>query len=214
MKKITALILVLLMSGMLMFSCNGNSGDTSSTNQQSQSSTTSKTPESSTDDTSNSTNDDPKLNLPNKKFDVTLNMTVQCTEEGRENNYRSFEFWSDEETADAVNVATTARSRWLEDTYGIKLKMTYTKELTDPVKDAILAIETDGTLDIIATGSLELGKVAANGYFYDYNELNSKFNGGKGWINLEAPWWDQTCISDLSLTHKTFFITGDISTKI
>ncbi|MEG1742630.1 MAG: hypothetical protein RR246_00490, partial [Clostridia bacterium] len=99
MKKITALLIVILMFATMLFSCNSDSTTSSTSSESKQNSTSSKSDDSSSD-VSNSTNNDPKLNLPDKKWDVTLKMMVQCGDKNREQEYRYFEFWSDEATED------------------------------------------------------------------------------------------------------------------
>ncbi|MEG2003225.1 MAG: hypothetical protein RR057_01335, partial [Clostridia bacterium] len=164
MKKITALLIVILMFATMLFSCNSDSTTSSTSSESKQNSTSSKSDDSSSD-VSNSTNNDPKLNLPDKKWDVTLKMMVQCGDKNREQEYRYFEFWSDEATEDIVNVEVTSRSEWLKEKYGIALKLSYTAESNGAVKSAEAALSGGEQYDLIASAALDIGAVASNGYF-------------------------------------------------
>ncbi|MEG2003224.1 MAG: hypothetical protein RR057_01330, partial [Clostridia bacterium] len=39
---------------------------------------------------------------------------------------------------------------------------------------------------------------------------NKQYNDGKGWMNFDAPWWDQGVVKGLTVDNKLFFAVGDI----
>jgi len=119
----------------------------------------------------------------------------------------SGDFWHDydfsytEETGDALNDAAYRRMRDVEDQLGIKFSV------YNPPNN----------------GGDELRKsVTTNDYAYDMSCINPRGSATLSQQNilknlkaietldLSAPWWDQNCVSDLSINNKLYMITGDI----
>ena len=100
-----------------------------------------------------------------------------------------------------INDAVYERNTYIEEKYNVVIKDMPAISPTDKAKTLILAGETftavtDG-LSALAT------TLVVNNWLADYNAMPG--------IKLENVWWDQAMNSDLSVKHKLYFVTGDIS---
>lgn len=211
MKKIIALLLITVMVCAMLVACGEDKPVDTSKPDASQENPTSQpeqsTPEDASETSEEASAEGEQLLLPDKYWGKTLEMVVNKT-----HYYEEFEFWWDEEVVDENPVvdAIVERSRILSDNYGITLNVTFVDGLGKPQAAVENAINGTLQLDLIADGAQSLAPKTVNGWYLDLYEENAKYNDGKGWLNLEASWWDQTAIRDLSFGNKLYFVTGDI----
>ncbi len=146
--------------------------------------------------------------LPEKKWDVELTWASQYTE-GDKTDVHYYEVWCEEDLGDTVSKTVLNRSRWLEDTYGIRINMLWNPE-GGAVSYAEKAVSSNLPLDVITSSAFGIGPTLQNGFFYDLAEVNTQFNDGKGWLTLDASYWDQNAIRDFSIANRVYMLTGDI----
>lgn len=120
------------------------------------------------------------------------------------NDYFASEVAPKELIQDDVCDALYNRAKLIEQEYGIKLVQEYAENSTKLVATLREQIVNDmNDYQFYISGMLYLAPLAQEGSLYD---LSSIENGN---LNLSAPYWDQAANETLSLTGKTYFITGD-----
>jgi len=205
MKKICSVLLIIAMTVCFLSSCN-DGGETSDV---SVASANSAPAESQGTETESSAGASEECWLPEKKWDTNLIWASEYAE-GDKSDVRYYEIWCDEDLGDTVSKSVLARSRWLENTYGITIEMLWTNSEDGAVAYAKKAQESNLPLDVITAPIYDIAPTITEGYFYDFREINSTFNDGKGWIKLDEPYWDQNSMHDYSISNKVFMLTGDI----
>lgn len=107
-----------------------------------------------------------------------------------------------EETGDVMNDIVYARNRAVEEKYNVKIEG---KSDTYTNVNATLKKEVQGGLtdyDLYFSNSYA-AELASGGFLYQIDELPN--------VNLSNPWWDQAALEGLSIAHKNYLVTGDIS---
>nr|MBQ4319512.1 hypothetical protein [Clostridia bacterium] len=142
----------------------------------------------------------PLDNLPDKKFDgYEFRILSRNPERGWK--WESIDIASENENGEPINDAVFTRNRELEEEYDVKVKNVAVKAPVTDLNTAILAGEDRA--DIVTDGLSYLFQTLPSKYTVNFNELP--------YINMEAEWWDQRMISELSIKNKVYFMTGDIS---
>lgn len=119
----------------------------------------------------------------------------------------SGEFWHDydfsftEETGDQLSDAAYRRMRDVEDQLGIKFTV-YNPGNNggDELKKTVTS--SDYAYDLSCINPRGSASLSQSNYLVDLKKMNT--------LDLSAPWWDQNCVSDLSINNKLYMITGDI----
>lgn len=116
--------------------------------------------------------------------------------------------WSATEmTGEVLNDAVYMRTKNTEDLLNVEIAVEHvsgrgnTSALTNSVKAQDNAYQI---FNAIIQGTFSL---AQNGYIAELNDY-----AAKGTLRLDAPWWDQNALEDLSINRKNYAITGDIGT--
>ncbi len=109
-----------------------------------------------------------------------------------------------EEEPSRVDVAKKAVIDAVEEDYNVTIsgEVTNKSSFSADVKNMI----TGGTYDydIVFTGAGGAQDYAVNGALTDLKTIKT--------IHLENSWWDQNCVSDVSISNRLFWVCGDINT--
>lgn len=200
MKKLIALLIAVLLLGTFLVACGDDDNETSSqaASSQAQESSAEETEDESSEQQESS---EEQLGLPDTFWGTTLVMLVNKTRK-----YMEYEFWYNEETEDLVASAVVDRTNKIKEDYGIEIQMQYIDALGGTIQEVEKAISANLPLDLVADGAKYLAPSSLNGWYYDLIEENEQYN----YLQLDASWWDQPTIRDLSFGGKLFFLTGDI----
>ena len=124
-----------------------------------------------------------------------------------------FETWDlepNEHNSSQLNAALEQRNKYIEDNYGVNIKVIYTgggvnnAELRKTIiRDQSAGMATYNAAFVPIYDGLEL---AGDGAFIDLNELPN--------IDINNPWWDLNAMKSLSLANRYFFGVGDITVQI
>ncbi len=196
MKRTLCLLLCLLMAGSLLASCGGGETETKPTET---------TPEAqNTENTDTETGEETESfdpGLPDTSFDgKTFTFLTKGTEAFTE--WIETSMFSEGSNGEVLNDAVFARNSYVEDTYNCKINVVVTGDFIKDVGNAATAGDT--VYDVVMPPLNDAGTLVNKGQIVDLNTVGN--------INLSKPWWDQRSISDLSIAHKLYMVSGDIST--
>ncbi len=138
--------------------------------------------------------------LEEKKWDTTINIITHSQRE-----HTAYEFGTNEMTGESVNDAFYERTALIEERYGLSVNVTRADVVlggaTEEIENQVL---TGGnTYDLVADGVYSMARLGINEIVWDFNEIDN------GYLHLDADYWDQTAVRDLSMGGKLFYITGD-----
>jgi lipoprotein len=200
MKKLYALLLVIAMLATAFVACNGD-------DEKSEAPSDASTDAASNTSTEASEPEEDKCWLPEKNWNTTI-LWASLDNKDSESDVKNFEIWCEEDIGDTLSKTVVERSNWLRDTYGITIDLIKGPD-GGTVDYAKTAVETDLDLDVISSGAYSIATKLINGHFYDISEVNERYNDGKGWLTLDASYWDKSIIDDITFNNKVFMITGD-----
>lgn len=104
-------------------------------------------------------------------------------------------------TDDKIREAVDTRNREIEDAYGIKIKAVAVDDVAATMRVALAdTCEFDAAMPFMYAAAV----FAQDGSLYDLREF-------EGYLDIDAPWWDQNANDALSIANKIYFTTGDIS---
>ncbi len=101
-------------------------------------------------------------------------------------------------SGDVINDAVFARNTKIEEKYNITISQTTLQDLTGTVSKMVRA--GDDSYDVICPHISEFPAMSQQGQLVDLLSVPD--------MDLTKPWWDQGCLSDLSILHKTFIMEG------
>ncbi len=116
-------------------------------------------------------------------------------------NWESKEIWVPEENGEVVNDAVFARNLAMEERYNFKVEIKGGDSLDAMAKTVILAGGDD--YDVVMPNMTQSANLANEKLTIDLNTVTH--------IDLDAPWYDQNSVRDLSIANKLYFVTGDIA---
>ena len=193
--------LCLLFAGLLLLSsCGGGEGTPSAPNTDTTENTDTMAEE--TELTRENTPD----NLP---ADLRFNgETVVFHVRGDEDCVREFQV--EELTGEAVNDALYQRNITVSDRLNVNLDVAIGdgwEKYNNTVSAIRASIQSaDGAYDIIAGWSARIPSLSLEGLFLDAQTIP--------YLDLEKPWWNQSCRTELTIGNRLFFVTGDITQKM
>ena len=209
-RKITALLLcLLLIASCLLVACDQSGEDTSSGSTGTTSST----------DTGNNSGTDAKYLDANGRYwpsysdsmseSIIGNRTefrVLVTDDTTEKTYYSEEIEPGKyDTTDArLTEAVTERNNLVSEKLGVEIKAVYTDNVTNTLREAMLVQE--GDFDAAMPFLSGCAVLAQEGAFYDLRQFEND-----GIIDLSAPWYDQNANESLSIQNKIYFTVSDMS---
>ncbi|MBP5230999.1 MAG: hypothetical protein ILO68_04645 [Clostridia bacterium] len=145
-----------------------------------------------------------KLDMPEYKFNNETQFRVCVTSNEVQTTYFSEEIGYDMyDTTDGVlNEAVKTRNDLIEQDFGV----TIVAEAVKNVKEAVSNDATASTdlYDAAMPFMPDAATLAQEGMLYDLKSFSK-------YIHLDAPWWDQSAVSSLSVGGHVYFTTGDIS---
>lgn len=130
----------------------------------------------------------------------TFNLLLR--DEGSEVSWSIFDAVAEEATGEAINDAIYNRNFSINEKYNVEITGDMNKSSLSTLNTAVKA--GDSTYDAAFLNMYDSGSAAQAGSLLDYGMLSD--------IDMTKPYWDQSCIDDLSIRGKTYFLTGDIST--
>ncbi len=196
MKKTLCLILCLLMAGSLLASC--GSGET-----EKEQTETTPSAESAADTESESVEETENFDpgLPETDFEGrTFSFLTKSTE--TYNEWAETSLFSEGTNGEVLNDAVYTRNTYVEDTYNCKIGVIESGDFGKDVGNAVTA--GDIIYDIVMPPLNDAGSLVKKGQLVDLTTVGN--------LDLSKPWWDQRSIADLSIAHKLYMVSGDIST--
>ena len=118
--------------------------------------------------------------------------------------YKSVEILEHETSPDIINTAIKNRNEIVEGRFNVKITETRTdssQTMIQRIRSATLSSLPD--YDIVMPAIPDAAMLALENSFYLLNDME--------YVDLENPCWDKNAIDSLSINHKNYFVTGDIS---
>lgn len=117
------------------------------------------------------------------------------------------EFQVEELTGEAINDARYHRNIAVSDRLNVKLDVAIGdgwEKYNNTVSAIRASIQAaDGAYDVIAGWSARIPSLSLEGLFLDAQTIP--------YLDLEMPWWNQSCRTELKIGNRLFFVTGDIT---
>ena len=186
-------ITLLLLAAMLLASC-GQAGETETTAAPVDGETTAAETEPETEDPYRDTVE--AEDFGGRVFNLLLR------DEGSEISWSIFDAVAEEATGEGINDAIYNRNLTINEKYNVEITGEMNKNSLNTLNNSVKA--GDSTYDAAFLNTYDSGSAAQAGSLMDYGLLPD--------IDTAKPYWDQRCISDLSIGNKVYFLTGDIST--
>ncbi len=121
---------------------------------------------------------------------------------GEELSWSAFDVLAEEATGEGINDAIYNRNLSISDRFNVKIVGDEDAGAAGKLSSMVKA--GDSTYDAAFLQTNSAGSAAQNGDYLDMTALPD--------IDITKPYWDQSCIHDLSIGGKVYFMTGDIST--
>ena len=139
-----------------------------------------------------------EFNFTEKEFRVCVyNNVVQNTYFSEEIECEDINT-TDNQLKDGVN----NRNNRIYEKYGVTVKAVAVDDVATVVREDVAA--QTNQFDAAMPFMFSAVSMAQDGYLYDLYEFSN-------YLHLDAPWWDQKANDSLSIAHKLYFTTGDIS---
>ena len=189
-KRILALLLALLMTVSLLMtavSCGDVTEDPVDTGSKGT------TPDSDTE----AETKEPYDLLDKENYDRTFTVLVRndCTED----------FVVDAMTGDLLADSIYERNTVVGEDYGVEFSFVYNGYDYIAVNEAVKKQVSGGGSDyqMFIGHKYSFGNLAMNNYLHDLGKIDT--------LSLSEPWWDQACHENLTVSGKTYVMTGDIN---
>jgi ABC-type glycerol-3-phosphate transport system substrate-binding protein len=117
------------------------------------------------------------------------------------------EVYTDIMTGSIVNDAIYERNMKVEERLNVKIEV-FAAEVWERYDSSITQLKAsiaagDEAFDIVAGWSARIPLISMEGLLYNLIGLN--------YLDLDQPWWNQSCNEELLIAGKLYFITGDIA---
>ena len=131
--------------------------------------------------------------------------TVVFHVRGDENCIKEFQI--EELTGEIINDAIYQRNIAVSDRLNVNLDVAI-GDGWEKYNNTVSAIRAsvqaaDGAYDVIAGWSARIPSLSLEGLFLDAQTVP--------YLDLEKPWWNQSCRTELTIGNRLFFVTGDIT---
>lgn len=197
MKKITAIISAFAAAFILLFAC----AKTDEKTPEAPSLPTNAAQEEKTPEDAGKEPERILPELPKADFEGYIFKILGNSEQYHAHWY-SRDLYASEENGDAINDAIYARNIKTEETYNIKIDVSYASDPIAAAKKNIMS--GGGVYDLLSIQLEGTGRtLAQNGLLYDWNKAV--------YIDLDKPWWDQNAREHLSIGGKLFMMMGDMT---
>ena len=117
------------------------------------------------------------------------------------NEWASQDIFAEEETGEPINDAVDRRNRYVEEKYNCRIVDIPSAEwdMTGAIRRAVTA--GDDAYDAVVPSMADQANLASAGYFTDLKQVPH--------LDLAKPWWDQRATVDLTIGNRLFFTVGD-----
>lgn len=203
-KLLSILVCMMLAAVMVVSSACGKDDIKPSESTESQTSSA----ESTDSGTSSEDNGEYVADVPIKNFGgTTITFLARSDEAG---DFATWDLEGHPSNKESVNTAIAERNRYIEETFGVEIKVIYTGGNVNG-GDMRQIIYNDWhantqSYNIAYCSVYDAIELAGEGLFYDLSELD--------YIDLNKPWWDINAMKSLSLADRYFFGIGDLSIQI
>ena len=141
--------------------------------------------------------------LPEKDFGGRT-FTFMTKNSATWSDWKESSIWAETMTAEVLNDAVFERNNYVNETYNVKIAE-YAPDSGKMSSEAAQAVTSgDGTYDVIMPPLNIAGELLKKGYLLDLTEQD--------YLQLDRKWWDERSIADLSIAHKLYMVSGDLST--
>ncbi|MCD8002457.1 MAG: hypothetical protein LUG88_00815 [Clostridia bacterium] len=197
--RIIASLLLAVMAFTLIAGCADSSDNGTETTDTSEGGDTSAADTTDTDSTATALNIPAGTNYDGQEFRVLTKGTSQT-------QWQSVDISSESASDDAISNAVYYRNLAVEDTYGIVVVETSVADYFNQTSEALTyGAAGIGDFEMYCLSPETAVSVLINqGYLYDLNEMP--------YMNLEAEWYDQNSIEQLSLDGHVYMVTGSMLT--
>lgn len=120
---------------------------------------------------------------------------------GDDEAYHSVEIGAEELNNELINDAVYTRNKFVEEKLNINIVCEYDMDV--PTRASTAIGSSLDVYDVIMPFMNDAPALALNDYIVPLNDIET--------LQLEREWWDQRANEQLSIGHKLFFTTGDIS---
>ncbi len=194
-KKITAILLTLLMLAPAFASCSDKNSDGGNNSQNADTSTTAS---GEVSDSASETEEEYPYNVVDYGG-YTFRMLVRGQTYGF---WESNEMYAEESNGEALNDAVYQRIIDIEDMYNVDIQQI--KPTVSVNEEATKVIQAgEDAYDMILGTPGDASALSLNKLVLDLNTVNS--------LQLDMPWWDQAANEGLSIANKLYYTTGEIS---
>lgn len=190
-RKLTGVLALLILASTFAVSCAEKKSDDTSKDSGAVNQTTS--PEGIQEETTTSALSTVEVN----NYDGYTYSIITTNQDNRQVDYIA-----EQETGATLNDLVFKRNSRVAETFGVKIEAIDQDygEINQLIQKDVSSNQSSYSL--YATNSTAYS-LASSGYLLSFNEVPH--------INLEGEWWDQNAIRDMSIAHKTFLATGDIT---
>lgn len=198
MKRISAIVLAMLMCLSAMVACGGKTDEPAVT-------TTTAASESAVGDTTTVATETTE---PEEQLEVTVKpeyagktVNILCS-----GNWSYNEFYAEEINGDPINDAKYTMNAMLNELMGITVQVENNQGASGGTGKGFQSISTsklagDHAYDIASIGTYDVSNLAYQGYLYDLNAMEN--------IDLSKSWWDPKAQEQLEINGHMFYTTGD-----
>ena len=202
MKRISALMLALLMCFSVLVAC-GKSEDPAATT------TAATTAVAGGDDTTTAAVTE--ATEPVEELEITIKpeysgktINILCC-----GNWSYDEFWAEEITGEPLNDARYNMAAMIDEIMGVKMEIQEDFGSSGGAGKGFTYIANskmagDHAYDIASIGTYDVSSLAYQGYLYDLNTMEN--------IDLSKSWWDPKAQAQLEIGGRMFYTTGDAMT--
>ena len=196
MKRKLCMLLCLLMAGSLLASCGGGETETKMPETTPEAQNTENTETETAEETESFDPGLPDTDFGGRTFTFLTKSTATY------NEWAETSLFSEGTNGEVLNDAVYTRNAYVEDTYNCKIGVIESGDFGKDVGNAVTA--GDIIYDIVMPPLNDAGALVNKGQLVDLTTVGN--------LDLSKPWWDQRSISDLSIAHKLYMVSGDIST--
>jgi ABC-type glycerol-3-phosphate transport system substrate-binding protein len=204
-RKITGLILAMILTALLLFACGGDDADNQTRGEQAPGS------QEAADSGGTDENEEAPENARDPNFVSDLHdydfggyvfhAIGRTLEDDDVGSWNTREIYAEQETGELINDAVYRRNRILEDKYNFEIKQT--RFLQGVATNVRRMIAAGDEFDLILPPQRESATLAAEGLLMNLKEVP--------YLDLTKGYWNQNIERFTAINNSVFFATGDIN---
>ena len=184
MKKIFAILVVLLLFAAYFTACNSKDGDDNSNVSLPETDISGENADEESSDKTNVPDDLPDMDFGGYNFRIYL-----------ENEDKTKDICSDTDIGEVVNDAVYRANRTVEERFNIKITPVFFGDL-NKVKSSVMA--GDDAFDIVSGHDISMGSLSLENVFMNLYSVPN--------LNFEKPWWPKNTVESLTLMKDKMYI--------